>query len=82
MTDQELALNRGCDALLEIYGRDMLALGADPARIVDRMLTYAAAQVVCWHGAAHAAAVLRRVADQVEAGALSRVDPTAPRNRN
>lgn len=82
MTERDVKLNNACDRLLELSAGDMQSLGAEPERIVDRMLTYGAAQIVCWHGGARAAEVLRTLADNVAAGSFARMDPTSLGKRN
>ncbi|WP_374374973.1 hypothetical protein [Tabrizicola sp.] len=81
MTDHELNMNRGCDTILAAAAEAMLQMGAEPERIVDRALTYGAAQIVSWHGSARAAEVLRQLAENVVTGGLAVLDPTSLRRR-
>lgn len=82
MNEREEDMNRGCDTILEAAATAMQQMGAEPERIVDRVLTYGAAHIVCWHGGARAAEVLRTLVDNVESGSFARIDPTAPGKQN
>jgi len=53
------------------------SFGASFEILIDRMLTYAAAQMVSMGGKAHAAAALRKCADVVEGGLFDHLDDTA-----
>jgi len=81
MTDHELNMNRGCDTILAAAAEAMQQMGAEPERIVDRALTYGAAQIVSWHGSASAAEVLHQLAENVATGGLAVLDPTSLRRR-
>jgi ribosomal protein L13 len=69
------ATRRACD---EIVARAVEAMvtetEADIEMALDRLLTYAAAQAVLLEGRAPAVALFRHIADQIEAGALARIE--------
>lgn len=75
-------LNRGCDTILEAAAKAMQDMGAEPERIIDRVMTFGVAHIVSWHGGARAAEVLRQLAENVESGALAGLDPTSHKSRN
>lgn len=80
--DVDIRMNRGCDTILEAAAKAMLDMGADPSRIIDRMMTYSLAHLVSWHGSAKAGEVVHQMAGNVEAGLMVRLDPTSPQRRN
>ena len=82
MTDQELALKRSCEDIIERCAGALLAAGAPPEMVADRMISYAAGLCVQNFGSSSAARALAHAAQRVEIGAYARLDPTAPRNRN
>lgn len=63
-----------CDALVEGAAEMMVLEGATFAMVVDRLITYATAQIVSMEGRARAVEVLRGVADQVEHGGFASVE--------
>ncbi|MCW7543051.1 hypothetical protein N7I30_04475 [Aurantimonas litoralis] len=63
-----------CDMILERAVEMMARDGnASPLVVIDRLLTYAAAQASSLNGAEAAADAFRLVADRIEAGALDSV---------
>lgn len=71
-----------CDLVLEGAAGVMQASGASVPMILDRMLTYAAAQAVAGAGSAATAEMFRQVAANIEGGALARIDALRARSRH
>jgi hypothetical protein len=63
-----------CDLVVEQAAQMMVVgFGASIPMAVDRLLTYATAQIASMHGSARTAEVLRHLADNVEAGCFDRI---------
>lgn len=74
-TAQDLAVAQAtCDKLIEITTETMVKeAGAPVEMVIDRLVTYAAAQIASWEGSDRAAAVFRDVADKIDAGLFHKI---------
>lgn len=72
-----------CDTLLENAAIGMVnTAGASVSMIIDRFLTYAAAQAVSIDGSKNTAQTFRQLADRIDAGMLAKFDPAPVSLRN
>lgn len=70
-----------CDLILSRAVEMMQGeVGAEVGMIIDRLLTFSAAQAVLNDGTERAAAVFRMIADKIEGGALDSVIRQVARN--
>lgn len=68
MADKDLT--RRCDAIIRNAATEMQAAGLPSEIVMDRMLTYCAANIVSWEGTLGAAATFRLLAARIETGIL------------
>ena len=80
--DQAVA-RLACDKLLELAAETMTTqVGAPPEMVIDRLITYVAAQLALWHGSERAAQVFRDTADKINGGLFHRITGEgAPKGR-
>jgi hypothetical protein len=80
--DQAVA-RQACDKLLELATETMvIQAGAPVEMVIDRLVTYAAAQICSIEGSKRAAEVFRDVADKIDAGLFHRITgEPAPKGR-
>ncbi|MET4127169.1 hypothetical protein [Roseovarius sp. MBR-6] len=74
MTDESKTVSL-CDEI--VYRAACLMIeeaGADIVTVLDRLLTYSAAQAVSMDGAQDTAAIFRHLADRIEAGAFASLE--------
>lgn len=75
MTREEKRTADLCDEIIARAARMMVAdVGANIPMMLDRLLTYAAAQIVSMDGSRDAAQIFRRLADNIEAGAFATLE--------
>lgn len=74
-----LAIKSECDQIVERAAALMYAQNAPLEMIMDRILTYAAAQVFTMEGRPGAARVFRVLADKIEQGVFN--SPDQPKGR-
>lgn len=68
-------IRANCDAAIFAMARVLIQdAGATGEMVLDRMLTFAAAQAVGWSGPAEAAAAFREIADKIEGGAFAAIE--------
>jgi hypothetical protein len=73
-SEQEERRKAACDMIIERAARMMVDEGgASVAAVIDRMLTYAAAQACTVEGSTKTAAKFRVLADRIEAGLFHRM---------
>lgn len=70
---------RRCDQLISECVETMVAEGASLEVVLDRILTFAAGQACALDGAFNSAAVFRSIADQIEGGLFSHLEPVGKR---
>ena len=75
-TTEELLqdMRRACDEAVVAMARTLAQAGAPTPMILDRMLTYAAAQAVSIDGVENTATVFRQLADTIESGMFDRFE--------
>ncbi len=66
-------MKANCDRLVELAALDMLGGGASIETIIDRLLTYAAAQSCVVNGSADTAAQFRTFADKIDGGIFHKI---------
>lgn len=76
MTEAEKKTRAKCDLITHRAAELMIEEGAGVGMMLDRLLTFSAAQTSKIEGAFKAATVFRGIADQIEAGAFAHVEPT------
>ena len=81
MTKDDAELRRYCDEFVVNAARVMLERGATIPMVLDRMLTFAAAQSVSIEGTPATARAFRTMAENVESGIFARFDPE-PKGRS
>ena len=80
--DQAVARD-ACDKLLHLAAETMIKqAGASVEMVIDRLVTYSAAQICSIEGSKRAAEVFRDVADKIDAGLFNRITGEgAPKGR-
>ena len=74
MNDLAARQKRACEVTIDRMGRFLLGqVGAPPAMVLDRMMTFVAAQACAADGSEVTAAAFRRFADQIDAGVFHSV---------
>lgn len=82
MTDQMTAQRKFCDLTITRAAELMAEQGASVPMILDRLLTFSAAQACSMDGAFNSAAMFRQIADLIEDGIFAHLEPTGKGNRN
>jgi hypothetical protein len=75
MTQDEAEVRRLCDRLVTTCAEMAVEGGASVPMLLDRMLTYAAAQAVVIDGSRNTAEVFRTLATTIEDGVFAHLDP-------
>lgn len=75
LTDDQRTRRR-CDRIVELAAEAMVEEGAPVPMILDRMLTYAAAQACQIDGSKNTATVFRQLAANIESGIFDHLDRT------
>ncbi|RJE83644.1 hypothetical protein [Paracoccus onubensis] len=72
-----------CDRAIAKAAKLMVgSIGASHEMMLDRLLTFTAAQMVSITGKAEAVEAFQQCAKAVEGGIFDRLDPTAPNNKH
>ncbi len=82
MTDEEKQTRKICDQIVFQSASLMIEQGASVGMTLDRFLTFSAGQACKIDGAFNAAKAFRSIADQIEAGAFSHLEPTSDSKGN
>lgn len=71
----DMIVTKAAEAMIEVSG-------ANVSMIIDRLLTFAAAQAVSIEGSKNTAQTFRQLADRIDAGMFAKFDPKMPARRN
>lgn len=79
----EAKQKNACDKAITKAAKLMVgSIGASHEMMLDRLLTFTAAQMVIITGKAEAAEAFRQCAKTVESGLFDHIDPTAPKSKH
>lgn len=71
-----------CDRAIAATARILIEGGATGEMVLDRMLTFAAAQAAAWTSTQEAARAFRMMADTIESGVFAQVEASEGRTRH